>query len=290
MGCPCWRLDASGHEDRGCGDRLPCCISSRFDCPGGLEFLGRATQVLTRLEELLVKLCYPCGELLDGELCEDTLGEELVGDEACAFGLGQPVLECAELLAEAMVLGASATGLAARLGGSRQRINYHLRELEKSGLVELVEQRQRRGRIERIVRTTARTVVVAPAVIGEPSPQAQDRFAVDTLLAATARTFGAVAEMREAAQAAGQRLVTFTIEADIGFSRPADIERFAAGLADRVADLAAEFDSPQSQRRYHVVVGGHPCPGTGHPSATRTAAIAARQPAGPLPERSTVDD
>jgi len=152
----------------------------------------------------------------------------------------------------------SATSLAARLGESRQRLNYHLRELEKGGLVELVELRPRRGRTERIVRTTARTVVVAPEVIGESQPEGQDRFAVDTLLTATARTFGDVAELRTLAEAAGKRLVTFTIEADIGFARPADIERFANQLADRVAELAAEYESPQARRRYHLVIGGHP--------------------------------
>jgi DNA-binding transcriptional ArsR family regulator len=153
---------------------------------------------------------------------------------------------------------ASATVLAARLGETRQRVNYHLREMEKGGLVELVAERQRRGRIERLVRATSRTVVVAPTVIGESATGDQDRFAVDTLLAVTARTFGDVAEMRERAQAAGKRLVTFTIDAEIGFAQPADIQRFADRLAERLADLAAEFDTPGSGRRYRVIIGGHP--------------------------------
>src|SRR6266704_348815 len=45
----------------------------------------------------------------------------------------------------------SATQLAAALGLPRQRVNYHLRTLEAAGLVELVELRQRRGCVERIV-------------------------------------------------------------------------------------------------------------------------------------------
>jgi len=154
---------------------------------------------------------------------------------------------------------ASATGLAARLGESRQRINYHLRELEKSGLVELVELRPRRGSVERLVRATARTVVVAPTVVGEFDPTAaQDRYAVDTLLAASARTFAEVADARERAEEAGKRLVTFTIETDVGFDRPADLEQFATRLAAQVADLAAEYDSPTAPRRYRVVIGAHP--------------------------------
>lgn len=148
----------------------------------------------------------------------------------------------------------SATGLAAKLGATRQRINYHLRELEKAGLVELVEVRQRRGREERLLRTSPRTVVVAPALVGPRDVAEQDRFAVDTLLAAAARTLDTVARQRSAAATAGKRLLTFTVEADIGFERPADIEDFAS----RLAALIAAYDRPGAPRRYRVVVGGHP--------------------------------
>lgn len=153
---------------------------------------------------------------------------------------------------------ASASGLAARLGESRQRMNYHLRELEKSGLVELVELRRRRGCTERVVRATARAVVVEPGVAGDLATATEDRFAVDSLLAAAARTVGAVAAMRERADAGGKRLVTFAIEAEVGFDRPADIERFADELADQVVELAARFDTPDAKRRYRITIGGHP--------------------------------
>ncbi|WP_433324539.1 ArsR/SmtB family transcription factor [Spirillospora sp. CA-294931] len=155
----------------------------------------------------------------------------------------------------------SATTLAARLGETRQKINYHLREMEKGGLVELVELRQRRGRTERVLRASARSVVIAPTVIGDARRDGQDRFAADALLSAAARTFNDVAELRERADAAGKRLVTFTVDTEIAFAEPADIERFTQRLADRLADLAAEFHSPASGRRYRVVIGGHPVRG-----------------------------
>jgi DNA-binding transcriptional ArsR family regulator len=157
---------------------------------------------------------------------------------------------------------ASASAVAARLGESRQRVNYHLRELEKAGLVELVEVRPRRGCRERVVRASARAVVVEPEIVGDLETASQDRFAVDTLLACAARTVSDVAAMRERADAAGKRLVTFTVEADIGFEHPADIERFADELAAQVAELAARFNSPQARRRYHVMIAGHPVRGT----------------------------
>ncbi len=148
----------------------------------------------------------------------------------------------------------SATEVASRLGESRQRVNYHVRALEKGGLVELVEERPRRGCTERVVRATADAVVVEPTVVG--SPAEQDRFAADAVLANGARLVRDVAAARTAAAERGQRLLTFSIEAEVGFEAPADLERFTDALADRIAELAAEFGP--GQRRYRVVVGGHP--------------------------------
>ena len=161
--------------------------------------------------------------------------------------LRQAVLE---LLSEP----ASASQIATVLGESRQRVNYHVRALERSGLVELVEERQRRGCTERVVRATSDAVVVSPTVIGDAA--AHDRFAADAVLANGARLVRDVAFARTAAEARGQRLLTFSIEAEVGFEHPADLERFTDALGDRIAELAAEFGP--GQRRYRVVVGGHP--------------------------------
>src|SRR5689334_7446400 len=149
----------------------------------------------------------------------------------------------------------SATEVAARLGESRQRVNYHVRELERRGLVELVEERARRGCTERIVRATCHAVVVEPTVSGR-MPADQDRFAADALLAGGARMVRDVAAARTAAAARGQRLLTFAVEAEVGFSAPSDLERFADALAERIAELAEEFGP--GKRRYRVLIGGVP--------------------------------
>lgn len=161
---------------------------------------------------------------------------------------------------EALREPGSAATLAPVIGETRQRINYHLRELEKAGLVELVEERPRRGFTERVVKATARAVLMEPDVVGNLETATQDRFASDMLIAAAARTVSHVAEMREKAQAVGRRLVTFAIEADVAFETPADIERFANELADRIAELAAKYHSPTARRRFRVIAGGHPAP------------------------------
>jgi DNA-binding transcriptional ArsR family regulator len=146
----------------------------------------------------------------------------------------------------------SATRLAAELGLPRQRVNYHLRELERAGLVELVEERQRRGCTERVL--AARSFVVDPAVIGT-----QDDFAAGHLVSTAAGVVRDVTRMQEAADVRGERLLTFTVEAEVGFAAPEDLERFTEALARTVA----AFDAPG--RRYRVVIGGHPAPAKEEP-------------------------
>jgi DNA-binding transcriptional ArsR family regulator len=151
----------------------------------------------------------------------------------------------------------SATRLAAALGLPRQRVNYHLRELERAGLVELVEEIPRRGCVERIMVAGADAFIVDPAVIGEAAA-AQDRYAAAHLVHTAAGVVRDVARMQAGAERRGTRLLTFTIETEVGFAEPEDLERFTEALAESVARTAAQFDAPD--RRYRVVVGGHPAP------------------------------
>lgn len=154
---------------------------------------------------------------------------------------------------------ASATRLAAELELPRQRLNYHLRVLERAGLIELVEERQRRGCTERILRATADAFVVDPTVMNESFTAMGDRYAAEHLVGVAAGTVREVTRMQAAAERSGTRLLTFTIEADIRFAHPGDVHRFSDALADAIARTAAEFDHPGG-RPYRLVAGGHPRP------------------------------
>lgn len=156
---------------------------------------------------------------------------------------------------------ASATEAAARLGLSRQKANYHVRVLERAGLVELVELRRRRGCTERIVRASADAFVVDPSVMSRTSDPiaTRDAYAAEHLVAVASRTVRDVSRMRAAAGEQGKRLLTFTIETEVGFAAPAEVHEFTDALATVIADLAERF-SATGGRRYRVVVGGHPAP------------------------------
>jgi DNA-binding transcriptional ArsR family regulator len=156
----------------------------------------------------------------------------------------------------------SATTLSPRLGLSRQTLNYHLRELEREGFLELVEERPRRGCTERMLKVTSRAFVVNPALLGalsENPEQARDQFSSAFLLATATRLIRDVAVLGNRAQAVEQRLATFTMETEIGLASPAAFRSFTEELASAVATLAAKYDtSTAKSRRFRVVLGSHP--------------------------------
>lgn len=154
----------------------------------------------------------------------------------------------------------SAATLAAALQLPRQKIGYHLHALQKAGLIVPAGERQRRGFTEKLFVATADAFVVDPGIFGAPPPNAekQDRFAAEHLVARSAETVREVTRMQAAAAAEGARLLTFTIEADIGFSTPQDIEAFTERLTTMVTGLAEEFAPKADGRRYRLLIGGHP--------------------------------
>jgi DNA-binding transcriptional ArsR family regulator len=159
---------------------------------------------------------------------------------------------------------ASATQVALALGVPRQRVNYHVRALERAGLVELVDQRQRRGFTERVMRATAGAFVVDPQVLAAPAPLSavaeRDQFAAEHLVTCAATTVRDVGRMMSAAQAARKRLLTFTIEAELCFTEPADVHSFTAAVAEAIARTAEQHTTSAEGRLYRVVLGGYPAP------------------------------
>ncbi|WP_104481307.1 helix-turn-helix domain-containing protein [Actinokineospora auranticolor] len=155
---------------------------------------------------------------------------------------------------------ASASQLAAALGLPRQRVNYHLRALESAGLVELVEERKRRGCVERILRARPGALVVDPTVLRDDDPPAclvQDQYAAEHLVEVAAATVREVAGLRVRADERGKHLLTFTIEAEVRFAAPADVHGFTDELTAALREIASRYEG-RDGREYRVIVGGHP--------------------------------
>jgi len=151
---------------------------------------------------------------------------------------------------------ASATSVAHELRLSRQLVNYHVRALERAGLVEEVERRQRRGLEERIVRATASHFLISPdalGTLGDTPTDATDRFSATYQVAVAARTIREVSTMAALARDAGKRLTTLTIDAEVRLATPAAREAFANEF-DRVHELPQlEGKIRKLGRRYYGI-------------------------------------
>lgn len=157
----------------------------------------------------------------------------------------------------------SASGLARRLDLPRQKVNYHLRELEKEKLVEAVEERRKGNCVERILRATARCYLINPAATGALStdPEAiRDRFSSGYLVAVAARAIRQVATLRKRAAAAKKRLATMTMETEVRFASAEDRRLFFEELTKEVARLAAKYDDQASKggRLFRLFMGSYP--------------------------------
>lgn len=156
---------------------------------------------------------------------------------------------------------ASAAGLARRLGVPRQRLNHHLRALERGGYIACVEERRKGNCTERLMQATAHAYLIAPAALGDAAAApAGDQASASFLLAAAARSLSEVGALSERARATGKRLPTFALDTEVRFATAADRAAFVDELAAAVARLVSRFHDERAPagRRLRCVALLHP--------------------------------
>jgi len=184
----------------------------------------------------------------------------VIEDPAAAEASLDPIR--ARLLAELAEPG-SATMLAARVGLPRQKVNYHIKALERHGLVQLVEERRKGNVTERVLRATAASYVISPAALAavQPDPdRSPDRLSALWLLAVAARLVGDVGALITGATKARKRLATFAMDGEVRFASAADRAAFAEELSSVVAALVAKYHDEKAERGrdHRLIVAIHP--------------------------------
>jgi predicted ArsR family transcriptional regulator len=168
----------------------------------------------------------------------------------------------ARLLAELASPGSAST-LAARVGLTRQRANYHLRELERHGLVQLVEERRKGNCTERVLQATAASYVISPTALSAVAPdpsRAPDQRSARWLLALAGRLVREVGELITRSGAAGKQVATLGIDTEVRFASAKDRAAFAVELAELVNGLVARYHDEHAPggRDHRFVVALHP--------------------------------
>jgi DNA-binding transcriptional ArsR family regulator len=160
---------------------------------------------------------------------------------------------------------ASAAALAARIGLTRQKVNYHLRALEAVKLIKPAKQRQWGGLTERLMVATAKSYVVSPGVLGSISVSPEhmaDRLSASYLIALVARAVREVGALWRKACKTDKRLATLSIDTMVRFKSPADRAAFTNDLAGAIASLVGRYhdDKAPRGRTHRLVIVCYPGP------------------------------
>lgn len=147
----------------------------------------------------------------------------------------------------------SGSDLARRLGLPRQRIGYHVRQLARAGFLKPVAQQKKRNMVEQQYVASALAYVVTPDVLGSVAPPA------DNLLGLCARAQSEIALVMEAAQHAGVRVRTFSLQSDIRFESVEQRTAFTEELIEAVTELVERYGS-QRGRPFRFITGLYPAP------------------------------
>lgn len=188
------------------------------------------------------------------------LDVEVIADPAAAEASLDPVR--ARLLAE-LAEPASAAALAEKVGLPRQNVNYHLKALERHGLVALVDEHRKGNVTERVLRATAASYVISPTALAalQPDPsRSPDRLSARWMIALAARLVRDVGELLVGAAKARKRLATFAMDGEVRFASARDRAAFAEELAAAVTSLIGRYhdESADGGRSHRVIVAVHP--------------------------------
>ena len=165
---------------------------------------------------------------------------------------------------------ASASGLARRFDMSRQRIGYHMRDLEKAGCIGVVGERQQRGLKEKLYQVTPRVYAQAPDA---DLAADQDRFSFARLLNVLGTAIKSLTVIRRQADAAGKRVATLALDAELHFESPAQRKAFTEDLLDAVEAVLRKHERPRTRktRAFRLLLGAYPAASEAKPAIEEPA-------------------
>jgi hypothetical protein len=166
---------------------------------------------------------------------------------------------------------ASATQIAAALGETRQKVNYHVHQLHRAGLLKPAGRRRKRNMVEQRFVATARAYVLAPQLVGPlaaEAAQVADAMSAAHLVALASQAQAELATVIEAASAQRKRVATLSVSAELRFESAKQRESFTRSLQSALTKVVAEHSSPMTRRDgsagagrpYRLVVGCYPIP------------------------------
>jgi len=189
----------------------------------------------------------------------DSVLEVLTLDDPAAIAAATHPIRAAIL--EAMREPSTAAAAARVVGQSRQNVAYHVRELEKVGLLRHVGQRQNGNFIEQTYVAAARTLVISPTCTwGDPGRRAQalvDQLSLGQLFAAGERLQRDSALLLDRAAFLGEEVPSASVSTEIRFDSEQTRGEFLRDYVAALTALARKYGSSHGTP-YRLLLAAYP--------------------------------
>jgi DNA-binding transcriptional ArsR family regulator len=136
--------------------------------------------------------------------------------------------------------------LADWFGESAQKIYYHVKALEKAGLVEKVEERRVRGVVEGYYQARARSYWLAPQLVGQIGGEAisQDQISLRVLLSLAEEMHSEIGKLGQQAEA-GQDVPSLSLSAHVHLPDAGRRNEFLREVQTFFQHLATRYGLPE---------------------------------------------
>lgn len=174
--------------------------------------------------------------------------------ESAAVLLKEPRRQLLEMAVEPV----SAVDLAQRLGETRQKIGYHVRQLVEAGLLEDVEVGRRGAMIEKRYRASAGSYAFAPSLLGGLAARfdsSADRESAAYLVGALHEVQNDLVDVLARRDTPEQPLPTLTLSTRLRFRDAGERGAFADALMRALTDVVARHSAPYEGEDGEAVEG-----------------------------------
>jgi DNA-binding transcriptional ArsR family regulator len=174
--------------------------------------------------------------------------------------LGNPLrVRILELLREP---GSAAT-VAREVGETRQKVNYHLKELERVGLVEAVGERRSGNFMETLYEAVGRSFLVSPRVAWSDPRRVdalREQHSLERLVMVGAQLERDAITLLDRAAFDGEEIASAAVEVDVQFADETDRAAFLSEYLETVQELCDRYGG-RDGLPYRVVLAAHPAAG-----------------------------
>lgn len=163
---------------------------------------------------------------------------------------------------EALRTSASAATVARAVGQSRQNVNYHLKELERAGLVRRAGEQRKGNFIETRFEATAPTIIVSPRALWGDEQRAdalKAQLSLENLVVLGERLGRDASVLLDRAAFDGEEIASAAVEADVRFATEEARAEFLREYLAAVGPLLRKYGRRRGDP-YRVALAVYPDP------------------------------